>query len=702
MAYSGGDDFPCVVADVGSYATKMGFAGESYPRSYFRTTTAIHRNTTSNDIVKRSYDFFTRPLGSLDGSGNDSGNASTTTNANDNVATAEGGGSASVGVGVGISSGFCDDGNWEVCNPIDQSTGLIYEGRKFSSSSASSSSSSHNSNNGSNDTSSAAGGGGGAAAANASPSKSTSSTTISSPQHEAAATSSSSSSSPTTPTGECYIHFLNHLRHGYNTALSSTPSNTPLLLIERSYNPPPIRQKLLEIVFEELGVPATFFARDAVCACYAVGRSTGTVVDIGHHGTVVTPVYEGYVETKGIFRSPVGTGMVDELILQNLDGLYKTKRSRSRNKLNSKYEYVMPLYQTRSQRNMPRREPFHTLARLDMVRQCREDGSGAGVASFGYVSLHDLVPEVDENGDEVEEDKPEPSDIYQQYAIAPKTPYKLPDGTMVDIPQVKRFDVSELMFAKAGGRSAALREEAVRKKRDQLASIIGKSTSAGGGDDGEESSTNASANANANSNTNVNINPMIAQMEEMTKRKRGGSSRNSPSKKQQTAYISNEKLIAACTPYLQPQQQQQQQSSQSTPASTASCMIGELSASSIPAMICDSVFRCDRDQQAQLLANAILCGGGACLSTSASSSSSVDYKDGNAMPERIREEVEAIVHAHTPNWRVKVLSPGLSERAVCSWLGGSILGSLGSFHEMWITKAEYEEHGTSIVNRKCP
>ena len=30
-------------------------------------------------------------------------------------------------------------------------------------------------------------------------------------------------------------------------------------------------------------------------------------------------------------------------------------------------------------------------------------------------------------------------------------------------------------------------------------------------------------------------------------------------------------------------------------------------------MVCDSAFRCDRDQQASLLGNVILCGGGACI-----------------------------------------------------------------------------------------
>jgi actin-related protein len=72
------------------------------------------------------------------------------------------------------------------------------------------------------------------------------------------------------------------------------------------------------------------------------------------------------------------------------------------------------------------------------------------------------------------------------------------------------------------------------------------------------------------------------------------------------------------------------------------------------------------------------------------------------VPDFLREQVEAIIHTHTPGWRVKVLAPGMQERSVGSWLGGSILGSLGTFHDMWITKAEYEEWGSAIVNRKCP
>lgn len=38
------------------------------------------------------------------------------------------------------------------------------------------------------------------------------------------------------------------------------------------------------------------------------------------------------------------------------------------------------------------------------------------------------------------------------------------------------------------------------------------------------------------------------------------------------------------------------------------------------------------------------------------------------------------------------------ERRTSAWLGGSILGSMGSHHEIWTSRAEYEEHG--LILRK--
>lgn len=59
---------------------------------------------------------------------------------------------------------------------------------------------------------------------------------------------------------------------------------------------------------------------------------------------------------------------------------------------------------------------------------------------------------------------------------------------------------------------------------------------------------------------------------------------------------------------------------------------------------------------------------------------------------------------------VQDLMPGLQviapanpvERRFSTWIGGSILASLGSFHQMWMSKQEYHEHGASLIHRKAP
>ena len=52
--------------------------------------------------------------------------------------------------------------------------------------------------------------------------------------------------------------------------------------------------------------------------------------------------------------------------------------------------------------------------------------------------------------------------------------------------------------------------------------------------------------------------------------------------------------------------------------------------------------------------------------------------------------------------KVKVLQQmSGAQRVFSPWVGGSILASLGSFQQMWVSKAEYEESGKSVVEKKC-
>ena len=64
--------------------------------------------------------------------------------------------------------------------------------------------------------------------------------------------------------------------------------------------------------------------------------------------------------------------------------------------------------------------------------------------------------------------------------------------------------------------------------------------------------------------------------------------------------------------------------------------------------------------------------------------------------DRMTKEISALAPSSI---KVKVVAP--AERKFSVWIGGSILSSLSTFQSMWVSKAEYEEAGPSIVHRKC-
>ena len=94
-----------------------------------------------------------------------------------------------------------------------------------------------------------------------------------------------------------------------------------------------------------------------------------------------------------------------------------------------------------------------------------------------------------------------------------------------------------------------------------------------------------------------------------------------------------------------------------------------------------SIMKCDVDVRRDLYANTVLSGG-------------------STMFPGISERIEKDMLSFVPS-TMKVNIVATPERKYSVWIGGSILASLSSFQEMWVTKAEYDEVGTSIVHRKC-
>jgi len=94
-----------------------------------------------------------------------------------------------------------------------------------------------------------------------------------------------------------------------------------------------------------------------------------------------------------------------------------------------------------------------------------------------------------------------------------------------------------------------------------------------------------------------------------------------------------------------------------------------------------SIMKCDVDIRKDLYGNIVLSGG-------------TTMFDGIA--DRINKEITALAPSSI---RVKVVAP--PERKYSVWIGGSILSSLSTFQQMWISKDEYDEAGPAIVHRKC-
>jgi len=94
-----------------------------------------------------------------------------------------------------------------------------------------------------------------------------------------------------------------------------------------------------------------------------------------------------------------------------------------------------------------------------------------------------------------------------------------------------------------------------------------------------------------------------------------------------------------------------------------------------------TIMKCDVDIRKDLYANVVLSGGTTMFP---------------GIGERMTKELTALAPS---TMKIKVIAP--PERKYSVWIGGSILSSLSTFQQMWISKQEYDESGPTIVHRKC-
>mmetsp|Transcript_16347 Transcript_16347/g.33289 ORF Transcript_16347/g.33289 Transcript_16347/m.33289 type:complete len:120 (-) Transcript_16347:788-1147(-) len=102
-------------------------------------------------------------------------------------------------------------------------------------------------------------------------------------------------------------------------------------------------------------------------------------------------------------------------------------------------------------------------------------------------------------------------------------------------------------------------------------------------------------------------------------------------------------------------------------------------------LIFEAASACDVDSRRELYNSLILTGGSSLFP---------------GVTERFQRDIAIL----TPQmFKTKVIASSNNyERMASPWIGGSILGSLGTFNQMWMSKKEYDEFGANFILRRCP
>jgi actin-related protein len=95
----------------------------------------------------------------------------------------------------------------------------------------------------------------------------------------------------------------------------------------------------------------------------------------------------------------------------------------------------------------------------------------------------------------------------------------------------------------------------------------------------------------------------------------------------------------------------------------------------------DSIMTCDLDVRKDLYSNIILSGGTTMF---------------EGFGERLYKEIKNLA---PQTMKVKVIAG--PDRKFAVWRGGSTLSTLSTFAGMWVTRADYDEFGETVVHRKC-
>jgi len=224
---------------------------------------------------------------------------------------------------------------------------------------------------------------------------------------------------------ENFDHLERLIEHTLSSRLRIQGSEHPMLFSEAPHTSAQQREKLTQLLFEKFQIPAFFLAKSPVLSAFANGKSTALIVDSGASGTVVSPVYDGYVLSKSIVRNHFGGDWLSDQLL----GFYEEKNIN-----------IRPHYSFEKKRS----------AQTNALELKLHDFPNT-TASYRHFATRLVINDLKEATCRVSE---LPFDEKAAISMNLATiSYELPDGTPLDV-GVERFNATEMLFLPSSFREA--------------------------------------------------------------------------------------------------------------------------------------------------------------------------------------------------------------------------------------------------------